>query len=623
MTDEIQKKPSPVQPEDQGQTTPPSMFQPFRLYLMKSLLWFALAWFLSGEIGLSQLWMILVAIMFVAVPIAMGGMYVSTIHKIRQLHLLSPNGFLYRLTSRRALKMLFWAVWALVSAPFILLQLHTYETLELISLLVSIPLLWYLFKVIGRFMTKETKPFVAAYYTFKWTRWAGVAIVMVIYFGLQFSISDTPSFKSLNEARQLEKKKIQDITGSALMRELGELMATWNGARRYFLSSLTPDKTVLVAGLSVGAIAYNFVVIFCCFLIPTREFRRILGPLTEDPIPPPLPKRRVALFVFCMTFFSLFIYLRFIADLEMDARQSGQVSRVRKDLERVAMHAIKIGDDYFSPQVKIRLREILEEFEREREKLVLATLADVDRIFAVPEERIDSYLDWYYSLGGEYSRLGKLLIGELEKYIQEQMAEKLGLQELDRQCGHILGKAARKMEGLKKKLIAKLDETKSLYKIQDKELKNAELRVVEMFPSFEAIPEFRERISFKSRLSATGVGALAGAGAGYIATAMASKAIGKGLVKTAAGALSKALVSQGVKAAAVAAGVLGGSSLGPVGAAAGGVVAGLIVDKMALALEEVFSREAHKRQLMAWIRESRHELKQQIVQAFGLTGQLP
>jgi hypothetical protein len=620
MTDKTEKNLSTVQPTDEGQSKPSTISHPLGLYLKKTLLWFGLTWLLVQGIGLSQLWTILVAIMFVAAPIAMGGMYVSTIRKIRKLHLLSPKGYLYRLKSRRGLTMLLWAVWALVSAPFVVLQLHTYETLEILALLVSILPLWYLFKVIGRIMEKETKPFVAAYYTFRLTRWAGVAIVIVIYFALQFSVGDRPSFRSPDEALQVEKKKIEDITGSALMREVGEWMATWNGARRYFLSSLSPDGTVLVAGLSVGAIAFNLVIIFCCFLVPMREFRRILGPLTEDPIPPPLPKTRVALFVFCMTFFSLFIYLPFSAYLETEVRRSGQVTQARKYAERAIRDALKIGDDYFRPEIKMRFSKILEELEREREELVRATLADVDRIFAAQEGQVEAYLDWYYSLGGECSRLAKLLVGQLEKYMEDQLREKLRLGELERQYGDIITEATRKMEGIVKKANAKVYEMKSFYKLGDNELKNYKLHVVETLPSLEELPGFREKIPFETRLRATGVGAFAGAGTGYIATVMVSKAVGKNLVKASAVAVIKALASQGIKVGAGAAGFLAG---GPVGAAAGAVAGGLLVDKVALALEEKFSREDHRRQLITLIHDTRDELKQQIVKDFELLGYRP
>jgi hypothetical protein len=41
------------------------------------------------------------------------------------------------------------------------------------------------------------------------------------------------------------------------------------------------------------------------------------------------------------------------------------------------------------------------------------------------ESNIDGYLDWYYSLSGEYTRLAKLLTGEIEKYMEEELVEKL------------------------------------------------------------------------------------------------------------------------------------------------------------------------------------------------------
>jgi hypothetical protein len=247
--------------------------------------------------------------------------------------------------------------------------------------------------------------------------------------------------------------------------------------------------------------------------------------------------------------------------LEMWVRRSGQVTQARKYAERAIRDALKIGDDYFRPEIKMRWREIREEFEREREELVRATLADVDRIFAAQEGQVEAYLDWYYSLGGECSRLAKLLVGQLEKYMEDQLREKLRLGELERQYGDIITEATRKMEGIVKKADANVYEMKSFYKLGDNELKNYKLHVVETLPSLEELPGFREIESFKKRLLwGTGiVGFAAVVETGYIVKRMVSKAVGKNLVKASAVAVIKALASQGIKVGAGAAGFLAGA----------------------------------------------------------------
>ena len=55
--------------------------------------------------------------------------------------------------------------------------------------------------------------------------------------------------------------------------------------------------------------------------------------------------------------------------------------------------------------------------------------AHLDRLFLRVENRIPSFLDWYYSLGGEYSRLGMSALNIIglddRNYVQEQASERL------------------------------------------------------------------------------------------------------------------------------------------------------------------------------------------------------
>jgi hypothetical protein len=41
------------------------------------------------------------------------------------------------------------------------------------------------------------------------------------------------------------------------------------------------------------------------------------------------------------------------------------------------------------------------------------------------EANVDLYLDWYYSLEGEYGRIGNMLVGDLHGYMLEQFRHTL------------------------------------------------------------------------------------------------------------------------------------------------------------------------------------------------------
>jgi hypothetical protein len=51
--------------------------------------------------------------------------------------------------------------------------------------------------------------------------------------------------------------------------------------------------------------------------------------------------------------------------------------------------------------------------------------AGLDRAFAAAELGIDAYLDWYFSFVGNYTRLGALIIPDLERHMREQFTAKV------------------------------------------------------------------------------------------------------------------------------------------------------------------------------------------------------
>ena len=49
----------------------------------------------------------------------------------------------------------------------------------------------------------------------------------------------------------------------------------------------------------------------------------------------------------------------------------------------------------------------------------------VNAVFDARVANVDSYLDWYYSLGADYERLGKLITGTIESFVADQLTESL------------------------------------------------------------------------------------------------------------------------------------------------------------------------------------------------------
>ena len=86
----------------------------------------------------------------------------------------------------------------------------------------------------------------------------------------------------------------------------------------------------------------------------------------------------------------------------------------------------KIGQDYYSPGTREQINEVHREAVRELGEEVKRVQFEVDATFKRLEDyAVDEYLDWYYSLAGEWLRLFKLVGGveRLEDYLAKKVRE--------------------------------------------------------------------------------------------------------------------------------------------------------------------------------------------------------
>jgi hypothetical protein len=79
-------------------------------------------------------------------------------------------------------------------------------------------------------------------------------------------------------------------------------------------------------------------------------------------------------------------------------------------IDPAAIAVIRQQTEYWLAQHQARLRERLHEDLRQRSQ----------RLFAVVQQRIPLFADWYYSLGGEYGRLFAAVFGDLPSYVAAQ-----------------------------------------------------------------------------------------------------------------------------------------------------------------------------------------------------------
>ncbi len=275
--------------------------------------------------------------------------------------------------------------------------------------------------------------------------------------------------------------------------------------------------------------------------------------------------------------------------------------------------------------------------EEAREALVPLVNESFDKQVA----NVDSYLDWYYSLGADYERLINLVTGTVEQFVADQLTSSLQGGVDDTQ--------------LQETLQGYMDQAAELKADYEEQLAATELVGVPewMLTATETVTSsfFDTPVEPTQKLLDTGerlglsvaAGTVGGVAVGKAATSavksagekaaekqatkaaeksvakimaskVAEKAAGKSFFKAIVSRITSMLASHGV--GAVAGGAVG-TVAGPLGTIAGvaaGTAIGVGVDYAALMIDEAMNRETYKAEIVEAIEEERSELLAQIGQ---------
>ena len=516
------------------------------------------------------------------------------------------KGWVFKIFSGRLIRSVLWIIWALASSFVMLLQFSTYSRLEWLTLGLAIPAFWHIHKLCNRVFSSELKKrYVISSFAITWARWLCPLLLVIVYAVLVSFLSESSNYTSLAEAVAARRANTPEYAGSSVVQIALFLISFADGTKAYLGSSLKQFGEfvpLLLIILGSWLVFFNATATFASFAIPAREHRRIYGPISDDEVPPPLTNVRVAMAGAIVMIVALFIYVPIFASLEDGARHNPSLIA---SLKNAQIKVEKIDDAFYKPGT-LKAIELAKASALVKVNVSRGILeGQIDRAFEQMESHVDDYLDWYYSLSGEYVRLAKLMTGEIEKYMEDKLVEKL------------------QQEDALKPVIAGLEVAVANYKALTNEYQQDVKEILAknrlQVPQFGANgipgiasgnvlvlqPHF-DVVSMKSRVA----GGVAAAGIGG---AIAAKIASKGAFKAAAKALSTfALKKAALVGGGMLIGGLAGLPAGPVATvtgAIGGVIAGVVGDKLLLKLEEAISREDFKKEILASIRESRNKFK--------------
>ena len=224
----------------------------------------------------------------------------------------------------------------------------------------------------------------------------------------------------------------------------------------------------------------------------------------------------------------------------------------------------------------------------------------IDLAFEPIYPLIPKFLDWHYSVPGQYQQLGLAALGDLESEMERRLFSGVNEQ---------LESATVKFDKILKTKFRSLLSQKIQDEVQtvDKECKNTYEHILT-----KVMQNSVQR--FTSFVPASGLAAFKGALSGKalfgaMTKAMSKKLLASVVIKT-SGKMAAKMAGAG---GAAASGAVVGAFLGPVGAAVGGVVGGIVgwfaVDSAVVTIDEHFNRDEFEKELIARINEQKKKIK--------------
>ena len=579
-------------------------------YVALSLTWLLVAFIASRLIVTQPLGFAVLGVFVFAVPVALSGGYSSAVNQIRTLSYYKEGGRAHRFLSQRLLRTLIWVILALVTTFITLIQFATYTAIEWVALTIAIPLYWVCHTNIYKFFTSELKkPFVTTSLTITWARVLCPLFMLCVYGLLLWIFSGVTTYESLSSALAAKRVGLPDQAGSQIVQMALRSSTLADGVKSYAVGHLSYFGNYLpplITALGSYVVFFNACTSLSCFSIPSHEMRRVIGPLSDEDVPPPIPRRQTFITSAVVTFVAFFVYLPIFAKTEAWVKGHPAVLETIGALEK---QVEKIDGAIYSPGTIDKI-DLAKAVALGKLNVSRATMeGQVDRAFDRMEQNVDGYLDWYYSLTAEYERLRKLLTGEIESYMEQKLTEHLQKGDSFKFLSDGLSAASSTYTAVMDEYRISVEEILKANQL-DGEIKKTVAVSTTSMKEIYSVPVHLDAVSLTTRATGGAVGAV-GAGIGGAVTA---KVIGKGIFKAAAKAVAKMATS---KTATVILGSVAGGAIGipggPGGVAAGGVlgaaVGGVAADAVLLKLEESISREGFKREIVTAIRDAKVEFK--------------
>ncbi len=605
----------------------------FIKYLIFVTIVLSVAYIFSYIYKSSNLLISLIVVFLFSTFIALPVLYNATVKKIHKLLLLKKSnkegGLIYKFLKGRTFIFIFSVAYSVISSLFMINQFVFMSLKDWIFLFISAVIFYITFHSIKNYIRNEVKDFYDTVLSLKISIFTAAFFSSIFYVIFAF-ITKVNSWSTIDKLIYFYNQKIP-LETSFLKGLLYNYTICSNVAKDTFLAFTQNQNTALYLLLFIFFLFMYFVnmnIIFSVYFIGLKELRRVFADLEETDEPPPIKIETSIMVGFISSL--VFIILIFLF-LELENYFRSSWNNIVKDSKYLCIRTVeKIDGIIVKAGTSEKIRRELENQSitcKIAKKYKKELFSAVEKSFSKVERNVDLFLDNFYSLKGEYARLLALGLGNLEEHMQKEMQNTLFKDNPFKDLEDVFEKITND-EKLKNdiyiSLVEKIEKIKTENKIskefanglliQEKNINNQYLKLYVN----KVTEDFKKRIL--EAMSIGGSGVVAAFFARPLVKKMAKnitlKISKKLVIKTATKSIGK-VIQKGILGTVV--GGISGSIIPGIGNVIGagigfiiGISVGIAADEIMLKIDESFTREEFKRNILKILEEEKENLKRKI-----------
>lgn len=598
------------------------------LYLVKAVVLVGLLYILGRCAGslpagaVAAVWAVLSAVS------TLGPTYRSVVNRTIKQQTYEGGGYLARRNNKRVLRILAAFAVSAVCVAGLVFETPRWDAPEWCLVAAAVPVYLLVFLCVRRFVDREYRP------AFRTSKAIGLSTVLTgallcMAYLVLCLVQPVESFESAAAAFDAAACPFEG-SPSALMREAGTFVALSDGLVAYGASRAAEASNAGYLAIEVVLSASAFFgvanLLGLCSL-GWSELRRVFLPLeapaSEQAVPiqdadpaqaapvqavDPAPANPAPLRSAVVSFVALPVLLAtafLVADAVVARAERTEeftaVERFVRDQVGLAVFVLD-GRYYDQAETEALLEETRVASESLSKEAAETLVPLINASFDTRLANVDAYLDWYYSLPGDYERLVTMVTGTVEDFMQEQFVANIEASIDDSALEDALQGYAERATALKEETAERLEQL--------------EITGLPAWLFTEAVPlgdafASDALASSEGVLSAGerwGVSIGAAAGTGFVAKHLAEKAVTKPFFQK---FVSKVAGKIGGRAVSTAVGGAVGTIAGPLGTAVGavaGTAVGLGIDYGMVKFDEWQNRESYKEEIVQLIEEERSEM---------------